>query len=58
MRLGGWEILAVLLVALLIFGPSKLPQLGKSLAQFLKNFKGGFKEVKKEAQEIEDNLRS
>ena len=58
MRLGGWEIVAVLLVALLIFGPSKLPQLGKSLAQFLKNFKGEIKEVKKETQEIKEKFNT
>src|SRR5262249_20271648 len=33
--------LVILLVALLIFGPSKLADLGKSLGEGLKNFKKG-----------------
>lgn len=56
MRLGPWEIAAVMAVALLIFGPSKLPALGKSLAEFFKNFKKGVKEVEKETEEIKQKL--
>ena len=41
MRLGVGEILVVLALALLFFGPSKLPQLGSSLGQALKSFKKG-----------------
>jgi len=41
MRLGVGEILVVLALALLFFGPSKLPQLGASLGQALKSFKKG-----------------
>jgi sec-independent protein translocase protein TatA len=40
-RIGGTELLVILLVALLIFGPSKLADLGKSLGEGLKNFKKG-----------------
>ncbi len=58
MRLGPWEIAAILVVALLVFGPSKLPQLGKSLADFLKNFKTGMKEVEKETEDIKKQLKS
>lgn len=56
MKLGPWEIAAVLALALLIFGPSKLPSLGEGLAKFLKNFKKGIKEVEKETAEIKDRL--
>jgi sec-independent protein translocase protein TatA len=41
MRLGVGEIVVVLVLALLFFGPSKLPQLGASLGQALKSFKKG-----------------
>lgn len=40
-RLGGGEILLILLIALLIFGPSKLADMGKGLGEGLKNFKKG-----------------
>src|SRR3982750_349096 len=39
MRLGFGEILVVLVLALLFFGPSKLPQLGASLGEAIKGFK-------------------
>ena len=52
MRFGPWEIAVVVGVVLLIFGPSKLPALGKGLADFLKNFKSGIKEAEKETKEI------
>lgn len=45
MRLGPWEIVSVLAVALLIFGPSKLPSLGKGLGEFFQNLKKGLKET-------------
>jgi sec-independent protein translocase protein TatA len=40
-RLGGGELLLILLIALLIFGPSKLADMGKGLGEGLKNFKKG-----------------
>ena len=44
MRLGFGEILVVLVIALLVFGPSKLPQLGEALAKGIRNFKKGAQE--------------
>ena len=41
MRLGFGEILLVLGLALLFFGPSKLPQLGSSLGEAIRGFKKG-----------------
>lgn len=38
-KLGTMEILLILLVVVLIFGPSKLPKLGKSIGQAIGNFK-------------------
>jgi sec-independent protein translocase protein TatA len=45
MRLGFGEIVVVLALALLFFGPSKLPQLGASLGQAIKGFKRGLTDV-------------
>lgn len=39
MRLGFGEILVILVIALLVFGPSKLPQLGDALGKGIRNFK-------------------
>ena len=43
-KLGLTEILLILAVALLIFGPSKLADLGKGLGEGIKNFKSSMKE--------------
>ena len=41
--LGVPELLIILLIFLIIFGASKLPQLGKGLGQGLRNFKDSVK---------------
>jgi sec-independent protein translocase protein TatA len=41
--LGPWELAVIVFVALLIFGGSKLPQLGSSLGKGIKNFKSSIK---------------
>ena len=38
-KFGTVEILLILAVALLIFGPTKLPKLGKAIGQTIGNFK-------------------
>jgi sec-independent protein translocase protein TatA len=37
--LGAPELLVIFVVALLVFGPSKLPELGKSLGEAIRGFK-------------------
>ncbi len=39
MELGAGEILVILAVVLLLFGPSKLPKLGEGLGKGLSNFR-------------------
>lgn len=48
MRLGFGEILVILVLALLFFGPSKLPALGASLGEAIRGFKKGLSEVNDE----------
>lgn len=43
-KLGPMEILVILGIALLIFGPSKLADLGKGLGDGIKNFKSAMKD--------------
>ena len=38
-RLGTTELLLILGIALLIFGPTKLPKLGKAMGQTIGNFR-------------------
>ena len=37
--LGMWELLLILIVVLLLFGGSKLPELGRGLGKAIKDFK-------------------
>ena len=37
--IGGWEIVLILAVVLLLFGAKKLPELAKGLGQGIKEFK-------------------
>jgi sec-independent protein translocase protein TatA len=37
--IGPWELLIVLVLALVIFGPKRLPEMGRSLGKGLREFK-------------------
>jgi sec-independent protein translocase protein TatA len=52
-KLGLPEILLILAVALLIFGPSKLADLGKGLGEGIKNFKSAVKDGEQSSEEKE-----
>ena len=43
-KLGVPELLLLLAIALLFFGPSKLSDIGKGLGEGIKNFKGAMKD--------------
>lgn len=46
-QIGPTEILVVLVVALLLFGPNKLPELGRSIGRGIREFKEAFSDVGK-----------
>ena len=48
--IGPWEIGIVLVLALLIFGPRKLPDLGQSLGKSIRGFKKGMRESEDEVK--------
>ena len=45
MVFGTWEIIAIVLVVLLLFGGKKIPELMKGLGKGVKSFKDGMKEI-------------
>ena len=49
--IGGWEIVLILAVVLILFGAKKLPELAKGLGQ-------GIKEFKKATRDVTDELSS
>ena len=52
MNLGWTEILLIGGIALLLFGPSKLPGLGRSLGESIRGFKKALSEDPKEEPEV------
>ncbi|ACX52341.1 twin-arginine translocation protein, TatA/E family subunit [Ammonifex degensii KC4] len=66
--LGPQEIILILAIALIIFGPSKLPELGRSLGKTIREFrkstqdivsdlKSNVDEVKKEVEEVSKSIK-
>ena len=45
MRIGMNELIIILVVVLIIFGPKNLPKLGKMFGKTMKSFKAGMDEV-------------
>ena len=52
-KLGLPELLLILFIALLIFGPGKLAGVGKSLGEAIRNFKSATNEAEKPEDEPE-----
>lgn len=52
MRLGTTELLIIMGIAILIFGPKKLPQLGKAMGQTIGNFKRSSKRVEDDTIQV------
>ena len=52
MGIGSQQILLILLVAMVIFGASKLPQIGEGMGKAIRNFKKSVGEVESEIEDI------
>lgn len=56
---GGMEIFMLLVIALVVFGPQKLPEMGKSLGKAIREFKSAGDDIKDEitraTKDIEDD---
>lgn len=55
---GGWEMVVIAIVILLLFGAKKLPELAKGLGQGIREFKGAVDGVKDEINEAKDKVES
>ena len=55
---GHWEIIAVLFIVLIIFGPKNLPKLAKSVGSSIRDFKSGLKGVDEELEEAEEAVNA
>jgi len=43
--LGVWELLIILVIVVVIFGATRLPQIGDGLGKGIKNFRGALKDT-------------
>ena len=55
------EMALILVIALLVFGPKKLPEIGRSLGKAIRGFQEASKEFenefKREAEELEESVK-
>lgn len=49
--LGMQELLVILLIALLIFGAARLPEIGRAFGKTIKELKKGMKEIEEDKEE-------
>ncbi len=51
-NLGAPELILILVIALIIFGPSKLPEIGKSVGKAINEFKRASRDIQREITEV------
>jgi len=59
-NVGGSEILVILLIVFIFFGPKKLPELGKNLGKGIRSFKDAMRGVQQDiekATKLEDDSK-
>lgn len=56
--LGIWELLIILVVVLLIFGPRRLPEMAKGLGQSVREFRKGIRDIKGDFEEGQNESSS
>ena len=52
--LGIWELLIILVVVLLIFGPRRLPDMAKGIGQSVREFRKGIKNMQNDISTAEE----
>ena len=55
--LGGWEIVLILAVVLILFGAKKIPELAKGLGSGIKEFKKATREVTEEIHNASEDTQ-
>ena len=57
-NIGGLEIAGLLILALLLFGAKRLPEIGRSMGQGMREFKNSVTGVTKEIDDVRAELES
>ena len=56
--IGTWEIVAIVLVILLLFGGKKIPELMKGIGKGVRSFKEGMNEIEKEINDAGEEKKN
>lgn len=54
-KIGPWELILILVIALVVVGPKKLPEVGRSIGKAINEFKKGSKEMTDELKSSLDD---
>ena len=54
---GGWEVVIIALIILLLFGGRKIPELMRGVGKGIKSFKEGIKDVEKEIEDVDSEIK-
>lgn len=54
--LGPMEIIVILVLALVVFGPKRLPEMGKSIGKAIREFKSVGSEIQNEITRVTDDI--
>jgi sec-independent protein translocase protein TatA len=58
MGIGFTELIVVLVIILILFGPGKLPEIGKALGRGIREFKDAQNDVKKQIRETDEEEKN
>lgn len=53
-RIGPTELILILGIALVIFGPAKLPEIGKAFGKSIREFKDNVNKVEEPSEKVND----
>jgi sec-independent protein translocase protein TatA len=54
---GGWDMIIILIIVLLLFGANRLPDIARGMAESIENFKRGMPGVSREQRRQGDDSR-
>lgn len=54
LMIGGWELVAIVAVIVLLFGGKKIPELMKGVGKGVKSFKEGLNEIDEQVNQSDD----
>lgn len=56
-RIGIFELLVIFLVVIILFGPKKLPEIGRAIGDAIKEFKRSMKDVGEDSGKEQDGKK-